>query len=387
MDKIKAGIIGTGFIGPAHIEAMRRLGYVEAVALAERDGQTARLKADALSIPESYGDYKKMLKDPKIQTVHICAPNSFHYKMAKDALLAGKHVLCEKPLTMKSSEAAELVALARQKTLLGAVHFNVRFYPVIHEAAAMIQSGELGDIFAVNGSYQQDWLSRETDYSWRLEPEFSGDSRAVSDIGSHWLDAAEFMTGLRVLKVCADFATFYPVRKKPLKPVETYSGNTLCKKDYASVPIQTEDYASVLLRFEGGAHGALTVNQVASGRKNRIWFEICGSKQSLAIDTEHPNEIWIGRRENANRILLRDPSLMHNKAAEIVTYPGGHNEGFPDTIKQLISAFYGTLRAGGALPDPGSALPTFESGLRELLLCEGIVASARQDGWVGIEKD
>ena len=386
MDIIKAGIIGTGFIGPAHIEAMRRLGYVEAAALAELDGETARLKASALNIPKSYGDYKKMLRDPNIHTVHICAPNNFHYKMAKDALLAGKHVLCEKPLTMKSSEAAELVSLAQQKNLLGAVNFNVRFYPVIHEAAAMIQSGELGEIFAINGSYQQDWLFHETDYSWRLEPEFSGDSRAVSDIGSHWLDAAEFMTGLRVQKVCADFATFYPVRKKPLKPVETYSGKILSPKDYASVPIQTEDYASVLLRFDGGAHGSLTVNQVASGRKNRIWFEIYGSKQSLAIDTEHPNEMWIGRREKANRILIKDPSLMHGSAAEIAAYPGGHTEGFPDTIKQLFSVFYETLRAGGTFSEPRGDLPTFDCGRRELMLCEGIVSSARQERWVEIEQ-
>lgn len=383
MDKIKVGIIGTGFIGPAHVEAMRRLGYIEITALSDIDQATARSKADALHIPSSFGDYREMLRSANIDSVHICAPNSFHFEMAKNALLAGKHVLCEKPLTMRSGEAKELVGLAREKKRANAVNFNIRFYPIIHQARAMIQSGELGEIFAVNGSYQQDWLFKETDYSWRLEPEFSGDSRAVADIGSHWMDAAEFMTGIKISGVCADFATFYPVRKKPLKPVETYTGKMLSPLDYQDVPINTEDYASVLLHFNNGAHGSLTVNQVAAGRKNRIWFEIYGSKKAVAIDTERPNEMWIGNRDEANGLLLRDPSLCYAQAASIISYPGGHNEGFPDTIKQLTSRFYAYIKGGeyqnsSIKPD----FPTFEDGLRELELCESIVSSARDEKWV-----
>lgn len=382
MEKIKVGIIGTGFIGPAHVEAMRRLGYIEIVALSDIDEATARSKADSLQIPLSFGDYKEMLRDPSIQAVHICTPNSYHYQMTKDALLAGKHVLCEKPLTMNSGEAKELVALAAEKKLANAVHFNIRFYPIIHQARAMIQNGELGQIFAVNGSYQQDWLFKETDYSWRLEPKFSGDSRAVADIGSHWLDSVEFMTGIKVSGVCADFATFYPTRKKPLKPVETYSGKMLTPEDYADVPINTEDYASILLRFGNGAHGSLTVNQVAAGRKNRIWFEIYGSKKAIAIDTERPNEMWIGNRDEANQLLLRDPSLSYPDAARIIAYPGGHNEGFPDTIKQLMSKFYGYIKNEGYKTSAKPEFPTFEDGLRELELCENIVQSAREEKWI-----
>ena len=383
MNKIKVGIIGTGFIGPAHVEAMRRLGFIDVAALSDIDASAARSKADALHIPASFGDYREMLQIPDIQAVHICAPNSFHFEMAKNALLAGKHVLCEKPLTMKSGEAKELIELARAKKRANAVHFNVRFYPIIHQARAMIQSGELGEIFAVNGSYQQDWLFKKTDYSWRLEPEFSGESRAIADIGSHWMDAAEFMTGIKISGVCADFATFYPVRKKPLRPVETYTGKMLSPSDYQDVPIHTEDYASVLLHFESGAHGSLTVNQVAAGRKNRIWFEIYGSKKAIAIDTERPNEMWIGNRDQANGLLLRDPSLCDASAAGIISYPGGHNEGFPDTIKQLVSKFYTYIKSEGyqnssAKPE----FPTFEDGLRELELCEGIVASARGEKWI-----
>lgn len=385
MEKIKTGIIGTGFIGPAHIEAIRRLGFVDIAALADIDAATAKAKAEALSIPKSYGDYKQLLADPEVEVVHICSPNSFHYTMAKEALNLGKHVLCEKPLTMNSREAAELIALAKEKRRANAIHFNIRFYPVITQAREMIASGELGEIFAVNGSYQQDWLFKETDYSWRLEPKYSGDSRAVADIGSHWLDAVEYMTGKRVKRVCADFATFYKTRKKPLKPVETYSGKILTPEDYEDVPINTEDYASVLLHFCNGAHGSLTVNQVAAGRKNRIWFEIYGSKKAIAIDTESPNEMWIGNRDNANQVLLKDASLMYPKAGEIITYPSGHNEGFPDTIKQFAKKFYTYIREkgyeNGATPD----FPTFEAGKRELELCEHIVESAKGSKWVDIE--
>lgn len=384
MQKIKTGIIGTGFIGPTHIEAVRRLGYAEVVALADIDDATAQAKAQQFSIGKAYGDYRQLINDPEIDVVHICSPNSFHYQMAKEALLAGKHVLCEKPLTMTSQEAAELIALAKEKQLANAVHFNIRFYPVITQVREMIRAGELGTIFAINGSYQQDWLFKETDYSWRLEPKFSGESRAVADIGSHWLDAVEFMTGCRVSGVCADFATFHKTRKKPLKAVETYSGKILTPEDYEDVTIGTEDYASVLLHFTGGAHGSLTVNQVAAGRKNRIWFEVYGSKKAIAIDTESPNQIWIGNRDEANQILMKDASLMYPKAGEIISFPGGHNEGFPDTIKQFAGKFYRFIQNEGYQNGATPAFPTFEAGKRELVLCENIVQSAQEERWVQI---
>jgi predicted dehydrogenase len=218
--------------------------------------EIAKAKADELSVPQSYGDYKKLLADPEIDIVHVCTPNHLHYASPRRRWRRASTWCAEKPLAMNSAEAAELVRIAKEKGVVNAIHFNIRFYPVIHHVKAMIESGELGEILAINGSYQQDWLFYETDYNWRLEPQYSGDSRAIADIGSHWLDSVEFMTGLKVKKVCADFATFHPIRKKPLKPVETYSGKLLTPEDYADVPIGTEDYATVLLRFEGKAHGS-----------------------------------------------------------------------------------------------------------------------------------
>lgn len=382
MRKIKVGVIGTGFIGPAHIEAMRRLGFIDIVALADINEDVARHKAEMLNIPISYGDYKKLLAQPEIEVVHICTPNNLHFSMTKEAMEAGKHVVCEKPLSMDSKQAAELVKIAKEKNLANAVHFNLRFYPLIQQIREMIKNGDLGTIFAVNGSYQQDWLFYETDYNWRLEPKFSGDSRAVADIGSHWFDAIEFITGIRVERVCADFATFHPVRKKPLKPVETYSGKMLTPEDYEDVKINTEDYATILLNFDNGAHGSLTVNQVAAGRKNRLFFEIYGSKAAVQFNSETPNELWIGRRDRSNELLIRDPSLMYPASREIITFPGGHNEGFPDTSKQLFGKFYRYIAEEGYKNGKEIQFPTFEAGLRELVICEGVVDSAKKEKWI-----
>lgn len=384
MQKIKVGVIGTGFIGPAHIEALRRLGFVEVAALSDINLEVAQQKAELLSIDKAYGDYRELLKDPEIQVVHICTPNSLHYSMSKEALLSGKHVVCEKPLAMNSSEAEELVRIAKEKNLVNAVHFNIRFYPLMHQAKMMVEQGELGKILAVNGSYLQDWLFYETDYNWRLQPEFSGDSRAVADIGSHWLDLIEFITGIKVKEVCADFATFHPVRKKPLKPVETYSGKILTAEDYADVSINTEDYATVLLRFDNGAHGSMTVNQVAAGRKNRLYFEIYGSKKAIGWDSERPNEIWVGRRDGNNETLMKDPSLMYQYARDIVSLPGGHNEGFPDTSKQMFGKLYKYIAEKGYEKGTLPEFATFEAGYRELVLCENIVESSRKDKWIKI---
>jgi len=385
MRKIKVGIIGTGFIGPAHIEALRRLGYVDVVALADINEEVAKQKAELLNVEKYFGDYKKLLDDEEIMVVHVCTPNYLHYKISKEALLKGKHVICEKPLAMNSIEGKELVEIAKKKNLVNVVHFNLRFYPLMHHLKKMIERGELGKIFAINGSYQQDWLMYETDFNWRLMPEYSGISRAVADIGSHWLDLIEFVTGLKVVEVFADFATFHPIRKKPLKPVETYAGKLMKSDDYEDIEIKTEDYATVLLRFDNGAHGSMTVNQVAAGRTNRLYFEIYGSKKGVSWNSERPNELWIGRRDGSNEILMKDPSLLDPYAREIISYPGGHNEGFPDTIKQLFGKVYKYILREGHKKGEAPDFPTFEDGQRELQICEAIVKSAKSNSWVYID--
>lgn len=381
---IPVGVVGTGFIGPSHIEALRRTGLAEVVAIADVSDDIAKAKAAQLGVPKAYGDYNKLAEDPDIKVVHVCTPNHLHYPVTKAALLNGKHVVCEKPFVFTEEEGLELIALAKEKGLTGAIHLNIRFYPLIHQAREMVKNGDLGRIFTVNGSYQQDWLFYETDYSWRLEPSQSGEARVISDIGSHWFDTIEFITGLRIQRVLADYETFHKTRKKPLKPVETYSGKLLTPEDYADVPINTEDYATVLLRFDQGAHGSFTGSQVAAGRKNRMAFEIYGSKASLWYDSERPNELWIGRRDGANELLMKDPSLVYPEAGRLISYPGGHNEGYPDTSKQMFKKVYEYILAGGPASGLEPEFPVFEDGLREQRLCAAITSSAKQEAWLTV---
>ncbi|GAO43222.1 Gfo/Idh/MocA family protein [Flavihumibacter petaseus] len=381
MRPINVAVVGTGFIGPAHIEALRRLPNIRVAALCEATAELAREKADALGIERAYV-FEELLKQEDIEAIHICTPNFLHYSQSKAALLAGKHVICEKPLATKIEEAEELVKLAKEKGLVNAVHFNLRYYPLVRQMKTMREKGDLGDIYAVMGSYLQDWLYFQHDYNWRLEPDKSGESRAIADIGSHLLDIIEYVTGLRITEVMADFSTVHKTRLKPLKRIETYSQTALSAADYEEVPINTEDHANVLLRFDNGNKGVVTVSQVSAGRKNRLNVEISGSKANLEWNSERPNEIWLGKREGANQVLLKDPSLVYRESAQLISFPGGHNEGFPDTSKQMFKEVYAAIEAGKQPEHP--SYPDFAAGLRELLICERIIESHKKQAWVKI---
>lgn len=382
MERPKVGVIGKGFIGPAHIEALMRLGTIEVVALAGTDEVESKVKAEQLGVRESYGDYKRLIANKELEVIHICSPNNLHYPMVKEALDAGKHVVCEKPLAISVEEGKALLELADKKGLVHAVHFNIRYYPLMRQLKMMVDKGEFGEIFAIHGSYLQDWLFYPSDYNWRLDPELSGKSRAVADIGSHWIDLIEYVSGLRINEVFADFATFHKTRKKPLKPLETYAGKLLEPEDYQDINIDTEDYATVLFRFKNGAKGVMTVNQVAAGRKNRLYFEMDGSKKSAAWDSEAPNQLWIGRRDGNNEILMKDPALVYPECTNLIDYPGGHNEGFPDTLKQMFKEIYSYIRDSNRNSTP--PFPTFKDGLRELVLGEKILESNDSEKWVKI---
>jgi predicted dehydrogenase len=376
--QIKAAVIGTGFIGPTHVEALRRLG-IEVTGIAGSSPERTRPKADELRLERVYGSYREVLDDPQVTVVHICTPNRYHYQISKEALAAGKHVVCEKPLAMTVQEADELVEVARQSGLVNAVNFNIRFYPLVQEMRARVRHGNLGNVYIVQGSYLQDWLLKETDWNWRLEPEAGGGLRAVGDIGSHWLDLATFITGKHVRAVLADMATFLPVRKKPLKPVDTFAGKLLSPEDYEEKQVSTEDYAAVLLRFDDGTRGIMSVSQVCAGRKNQLTMEISGSGGALAWNGERPNELWIGHRDSPNELLTKDPSLLSPEARRWASYPGGHAEGFPDTFKQLYRAVYAAIDG-----DMRVEYPTFADGAEEQHIAEAIAASAQSGSWVEV---
>jgi len=383
--KIRTGIIGSGFVGLIHIEALRRLGCVDITALAEVDEERAKQKAGQLSIPKAYGDWRKLIEDEEIQVVHICTPNFLHFEMAKESLLAGKHVICEKPLAMNSQETSALIDLAKEKGCVNAVNFNVRFYPLVQHMRTIILRGELGDIFTIRGSYLQDWLFYDTDYNWRVEPELGGSSRAIADIGSHLLDLIQFVTGLKITEVFADFGTMHSVRKKPLKPMETYTKGEIKERDYEEKRIETEDYASVLLHFNNDkTKGVITVSQVDAGRKNQICLEVSGSKKTVSWNSESPNELWIGYRDKPNELFMRDPNLISSEVSEFVNYPAGHNEGFPDTFKQLFRKVYEYIQDGHS-KEGELQFPTFVDGHKEVVLCENILKSSQKGEWVNIQ--
>jgi len=378
---LSAALVGTGFIGPVHVEALRRLG-VPVVGVLGSSPERARDVADSLGIQKVYSSYAELLADAQVQVVHITSPNRHHFEQARQALAAGKHVVCEKPLAMTTKETAELAALAGQARTVAAVCYNVRFYPLCHEARQRILDGQLGAIHHVTGSYVQDWLLHDTDFNWRVLASEGGALRAVADIGTHWLDLVTWITGQNVQQLCADLQTFLPTRRRPKGSVETFQSKLGGPKETEPVAIDTEDYGSLLFRLQGGGAGAMTVSQVSAGRKNCIRWEIAGSKGAMAWNSERPNELWIGHRDGPNELLIRDPALLAESVRRFANYPGGHNEGFPDTFKQLFRAVCEYIAAGDfKAPRP---FPTFADGHREVALCEAVLRSHQERRWIEV---
>lgn len=372
-------IIGAGFIGPAHVEALRRLGVPirGIMGCDQAESESAKQK---LNLPRAYKDMDELLADKSVESVHLCVPNVLHYPYAKRVLKAGKHVMCEKPLAMNSNESAELAELAKTSGLAAGVCYNLRFYPLNLEVRSMVQRGDMGKVYTVNGSYVQDWLLYDTDYNWRVLADQGGALRAVADIGTHWIDLVLSMTGLEVEEIFADLKTVHETRFRPKGEVQTFTGKADAPRATEPVKITTEDYAAILFRFKGGARGSLNVSQVSAGRKNCLRYEIAGAKCSVAWNSEQPEELWIGRREKASELMLRDPSLLGDLARGYTNYPGGHHEGFPDAFKQCFRAFYQYIAAGDFKAKP--MFPTFEEGHREVQLCETILKSHQEQRWI-----
>jgi len=380
MKPIKTAIIGTGFMGRVHLEAVRRLEFVEAAAVAGRNADAAQRLGAGISIPVITGDYRKIVRDPAIDAVHICTPNAQHFLMAKEALQAGKHVICEKPLATSVEEGEELISLAKRQGLGNCVCHNLRYYPMVQQMRCMREDGDLGDILVVQGTYFQDWLLYDTDWNWRVDPQAGGPSRCMADIGSHWFDMAEHVTGLRVTSLCADLQTFHRTRKRPKHSVETFSNKLLGSEDYVEAGVDTEDFGSVIFRMGARARGSVTASQVSAGRKNRLSVEVCGTRASVAWNQERPDELWVGHCDAGNEIVIKDPSLLKAAARSYADLPGGHSEGYDDTFKQVFRRFYASIR------NPGDAVeyPQFGDGLRQLSILNAEFLSHRTRGWVDV---
>ncbi len=380
--EIGAAVIGSGFIGTVHIEALRRLG-VQVHGLLGSSPERGAASAQRLGVPRGYASLDELLADDRVEVVHVTSPNHLHHAQVQHILAAGRHVVCEKPLALTSEESAELVTLAERAGTVNAVNFNIRFYPLNLHARELVAAGGLGDVRLVSGHYFQDWLLLETDWNWRLEPARGGALRAVGDIGSHWLDLMASVTGLRITEVMADLATFIPMRRQPSGPVETFSTERAAHSVERS--IDTEDTATILLRFENGARGVVAISQLSAGRKNSLQYEIDGSSASAAWDSEQPDQLWIGHRDAANEILIRNPALMGASARSAAALPAGHVEGFADTFRAIFDAIYADVGSGSPAASP--AYPTFADGHDEMLVGDAVAASASQGRWVEVQRE
>lgn len=380
LNKVRAGVIGAGFIGPVHIEALKRNGIQVTAVCAD---QGAAAVAPKWNIPTVYTnfEYEELVKLPEVDVVHITTPNKFHHAHCVAAIKAGKHVVCEKPLGMTAKETAELVKLGEKNpNKVFAVNYNLRFYPAVLQMRADVAAGRLGEIIHVNGTYFQDWLLKKTDFNWRLLPEEGGKLRAIADIGTHWMDAASFILGDKITSVYAHLDTYHKERLRPLGDVQTYA-KVSDKQKFQSYEVKTEDYASVLLRWDKGVHGNLGVSQVAAGRKNSLRLEIYGSERSAWWESEDPNTIYYGSRDGANAQSLRGAPGFSEDTRGFTDYPGGHAEGFPDAFKMCFRAIY-TDVVNGKSKAPLYA--TVQDGHHEVKLCEAILKSSESNKWVKV---
>ena len=377
---IGAAVIGSGFIGTVHIEALRRLG-VSVRGVIDATPELTERAAQRLSLPKAYPDLDAALADPEVDIIHITSPNQFHYPQVKAILAANKHVICEKPLAVTSDESRELVALAKASDRITAVNFNIRFYPLNQHARRMVEEGELGDVRLITGHYFQDWLLLDTDWNWRLEPDKGGTLRAVGDIGSHWIDLTNFISGLKVQSVMADLSTFVKVRQKPLGEVLTFSQERTV--DTEPVDMTTDDAAVILLRYANGARGTVAISQVSAGHKNSVQWDIDGSMAAAAWDSETPDHLWIGHRGRPNEVLQRGAELMNETGIAATALPGGHVEGFADSMVSHFREVYRAILAGASPANPLYA--TFEAGHHEMTVGDAVARSAAEDCWIDVE--
>jgi len=381
LNEVKAGVVGIGFIGVAHVEALRRLG-VHVAGVVGSSPERAREKARSAGLPRVYDSVSDLASDPGIDVIHIASPNYAHADQVRIVLEAGKHVVCEKPLALTSEDTADLVARADAARLVNAVCFNIRHYPLNHQARAMVAAGDIGRPMFITGSYHQDWLLKETDWNWRLQPEEAGRLRAVADIGSHWLDLARFISGKDVAEVMADLHTLVPVRRHPKGPVESFAKAEV-SGDLIEEEMSSDDAAGILLRYDGEARGAVTISQVSAGEKNSVRYEVAGSEASLSWYSQHPDQLTIGHRDRPNEVLYRDPANSAPEASRNMAYPGGHVEGFPDTFRALFSQVYSAIEDGAS--EEGS-YPTFADGHDAMLVTEAVARSHDQEAWAKVER-
>jgi len=384
MNTIKVGVIGTGYIGMVHLEMLRRLGGVEVVAVADTNRNLARGAADKFGIGRVYENAEAIITDREVEVVHDCAPNNVHFDINAKAIRAGKELLSEKPLALDSIESAELLELAKKHGTLTGIDFCYRYYPVVQEAAARTRRGDLGEVRAFVGHFLQDWLFFETDYSWRLDPKVAGQANVVADLGSHWFDLVQFITGQKIVEVMAELHTCLPKRRKPKAGPSSFGAGEA--GDSEEVAITLDDYASLFLKLENGARGSFTTCQAAAGRKVDIEIQVFGSKESYAWSHVHPNALWIGHREKANEVFYESSLQQIEETRKYATLPTGHPLGYHDAVFNLFRDYYEALAAKRAGKPYKATFPDFGTGHEMMCVIDAAVRSDKSGRWVEVKK-
>ena len=388
MKKLRVGIVGFGFIGPHHLDAIRRLGFAEVAGIATISEDDARQRAAQYFIPKHYATWQQLVADPEIDVVDVAAPTYLHAPVAIATARAGKHVIVDKPMAVTSDEAREMLAAARAAGVVHALTFTIRYNAMLQHTRAFVARGDLGELRLAQGHYLQEWLLKDTDFNWRLEPEQGGALGQVSDAGAHWYDLVQHVTGRRIVRVLADLASFIKVRQRPVDELrEAFAaakgGRTV---DY---PVRVPDLGMILFQFDNGARGLFSVSALCAGHKNDLTIELCGSKSSVRWQQERPNELWIGHRDEPNQTFLKDPPLLDSSVRQYAALPGGHNEAWPDAFRNLMRNILTFMAEGrGPAGADENIFPTFATGYRVCRIVDAIAASAKAGGrWDDVGQD
>jgi predicted dehydrogenase len=384
MENFKVGLIGTGYIGMVHLEILRRITGAEVVAIADTNQTLAKAAADKLGIPKIYATGEELIQDRNIQVVHNCAPNNVHFGLNKQAIESGKDILSEKPLSLDARESAELVRLVDKHKTLTAINFCYRYYPVVQEAAARVRRGDLGDVRAFMGHFLQDWLFYDTDYSWRLDPAVAGAANVIADLGSHWCDLVQFVTGRKIVEVMAELHTCIPKRKKPKAGPLSFSTQKVA--DYVEVDVKLDDYASMFVRLDNGATGNFTTCQVAAGRKVDLELQVFGTKESYAWSHVHPNALWVGHREKGNETFYESSQLQAEDTRKYAALPTGHPMGYHDAVYNLFRDYYEALAAKREGKPFAVRFPDFHTGHEAMCVLGAAVESHKSGRWTKVQK-
>jgi predicted dehydrogenase len=371
---VRVAIAGTGFIGAVHARSARLAG-ARLVGVAASSPESGRRAAAALGAERTFATAQELVESADVDVVHICTPNNLHVPLAEAALAAGKHVICEKPIAMDADGAQELTEAAAGSGKVAAVPFVYRYYPTVREARERVRAGTSGPIRLIHGSYLQDWLLKPEDDNWRVEEDLGGASRAFADIGSHWCDLAEFVSGHRITRLCARTMTAVPerVKSEAHAAFQSVNGNGVARR------VGTEDAAVVQFETDRGAVGTTVISQISAGRKNRLFLELDGGEEALAFNQEEPESLWVGRREAATRI-KRDPAFLSAPAQRYTTLPAGHPQGYADCFDAFVAEAYAAAASG----ESADGMPVFADGLRAARLTDAVLTSAREERWVDV---